>query len=455
MPSQINLIYTDDGGEPRRIALRSPRLSVGRGADNDLCINDTNLSRRHAIVEVIAGRPYISDCGSSNGTTVNGQTVTSAIELYDGDRINLGNSRELIVAIEEATAATDDAVAASATPDANAQAGSPEAGQVSGPAAPASPHAPPAGSASEKVAATALRAPILAGAAIGVILLGALVLFVYSLGGDDKKTRGGDGRAGASNTGVERANATGGRTPGGNAGPRETPRAETNASVNAQASEVASGTPSAATAGDNTDEQIGREVRRAMGRISSDNAPYISETGAADVARKVREYRGSAALAERLRALARGCADVTTLARTNNLKPSLLSYAALAQAESAGGGDPVAVARQMSPKLLTLRATFGTETANSSLLLVAAYPYPFNPSIGSQERTPHPLASKLMEVGGRRSVVETSVARSVWFLREKNAVSAEAYDLVVRLLAVGVIAQNPRQYGVEADPVFC
>ena len=29
------------------------------------------------------------------------------------------------------------------------------------------------------------------------------------------------------------------------------------------------------------------------------------------------------------------------------------------------------------------------------------------------------------------------------------------YDLVVRLLAVGVIAQNPRQYGVEADPVFC
>ena len=289
-----------------------------------------------------------------------------------------------------------------------------------------------------------------------MILLGALVFFVYSLGGDEKKTRGRDGRAGASGTGVERANAAGGLTVNsGNAGPRETPRAEATASaVNAPPNEVASGTNTAA-AGGNTDEQIGREVRRAMSRISSDNAPYISEAGAADVARKVREYRGSAALAERLRALARGCADVTALARTNNLKPSLLSYAALAQAEAAGGGDPVAVARQMSPKLLTLRATFGTETANSSLLLVAAYPYPFDPSIGSQERTPHPLASKLMEVGGRRSVVETSVARSVWFLREKNAVSAEAYDLVVRLLAVGVIAQNPRQYGVEADPVFC
>jgi hypothetical protein len=297
-----------------------------------------------------------------------------------------------------------------------------------------------------------MRAPILAGAAIGIILLGALVFFVYYLGGDEKKTRGRDG---APNAGVGRANAAGGLTGnGGVAGPRETPRAEANASANAQTNEAAPGATPAS--GGSTDEQIGREVRRAMGRISSDNAPYISEAGAADVARKVREYRGSAALAGRLRALARGCADVTALARANNLKPSLLAYAALAQSEgAASGGDPVAVARQMSPKLLTLRATFGTETANSSLLLVAAYPYPFDPSIGSQERTPHPLASKLMEVGGRRSVVETSVARSVWFLREKNAVSEEAYDLVVRLLAFGVIAQNPRQYGVEADPVYC
>jgi hypothetical protein len=108
----------------------------------------------------------------------------------------------------------------------------------------------------------------------------------------------------------------------------------------------------------------------------------------------------------------------------------------------------------MTPKLLTLRATFGTETANSSLLLVAAYPYPFNPPIGSQTRTPHPLAARLTEFGGKRSVVDTSVARSVWFLREKNGISDEAYRLVVRLLAVGAIAQSPRRYGVEADPLW-
>jgi hypothetical protein len=194
-------------------------------------------------------------------------------------------------------------------------------------------------------------------------------------------------------------------------------------------------------------------VRRVMSRISNDDSPYISDEGVRDVASKVREYRGSSSLAGRIRAMSRGCDEVTALARTNNLKPSLLAYAALAESES--GGDPVAAARRMVPKLLLLRATFGTDTANSSLLLVAAYPYPFDPPTGEHTRTPHPLASKLVELGGRNSVISTSVARTVWFLREKNAVTPEAYDLVVRMLAVGVIAQRPQQYGLDAPPVWC
>ena len=68
-------------------------------------------------------------------------------------------------------------------------------------------------------------------------------------------------------------------------------------------------------------------------------------------------------------------------------------YAALAESESGSHGDPVVVARQMMPKLLALRATFGTETANSSLLLVAAYPYPFNPV--SEAKTERRTRSRL------------------------------------------------------------
>jgi hypothetical protein len=194
-------------------------------------------------------------------------------------------------------------------------------------------------------------------------------------------------------------------------------------------------------------------VRRVMARISNDDSPYISDEGARDVARKVKEYGGSSALAGRMRALGRGCAELTALARANNLRPSLLAYAALAESEA--GGDPVEAARRMAPKLLTLRATFGTETANSALLLVAAYPYPFDPVEGERKHRSHPLAARLVKLGGEHPEVAASIARSVWFLRERGGVSQEAYELVVRLLAVGVIAQRPADYGLDAPPVLC
>ncbi|HYO62046.1 MAG TPA: hypothetical protein VER08_00160, partial [Pyrinomonadaceae bacterium] len=204
-----------------------------------------------------------------------------------------------------------------------------------------------------------------------------------------------------------------------------------------------------------SDEQLAQAVRRVMSSMSTaDNAPYLPESGVRDVAAKVRSYGASpSALAERLRAARRACADVNAQAQRINLRPPLLMYAALAESE--GGADPAAAARQMSQKLLTLRATFGTDTANSALLLLAAYPYPFNPPIGTQQRTVHPLYAELIRTGGQRSRVDPAVARTVWFLREQGSLRADAYELVVRTLAIGVIAQNPQRYGVNADPLLC
>jgi hypothetical protein len=41
--------------------------------------------------------------------------------------------------------------------------------------------------------------------------------------------------------------------------------------------------------------------------------------------------------------------------------------------------------------------------------------------------------------------------RNVWFLRQKGALSNEAYEFVLRFLAYGAIAQNPRQFGLDAS----
>jgi hypothetical protein len=75
----------------RVVRLRPPSLVIGRGADADLRLMDTGVSRRHAEIEVDQDGVTIVDLGSTNGTSVNGQRVSRA-QLADGDRIGLGAS---------------------------------------------------------------------------------------------------------------------------------------------------------------------------------------------------------------------------------------------------------------------------------------------------------------------------------------------------------------------------
>jgi hypothetical protein len=78
------------GSETGRVILLSPpSLVIGRGADADLRLTDTGVSRRHAELKVDTNGVTLIDLQSTNGTSVNGQQVSRA-ELADGDRISLG-----------------------------------------------------------------------------------------------------------------------------------------------------------------------------------------------------------------------------------------------------------------------------------------------------------------------------------------------------------------------------
>lgn len=60
-------------------------MVVGRGDDCDLVIRLGVVSRRHARINVVDGVPWVEDLGSTNGTTVNGERVTSAARLKPSD----------------------------------------------------------------------------------------------------------------------------------------------------------------------------------------------------------------------------------------------------------------------------------------------------------------------------------------------------------------------------------
>ncbi|MDT7547472.1 MAG: hypothetical protein QOE99_3582 [Actinomycetota bacterium] len=84
---RLELITGTETG--RVVQLRPPSLVVGRGADADLRLMDTGVSRRHAELRVDDDGVTLVDLKSTNGTTVNNQRVSSAL-LADGDRIGLG-----------------------------------------------------------------------------------------------------------------------------------------------------------------------------------------------------------------------------------------------------------------------------------------------------------------------------------------------------------------------------
>ena len=68
-----------------------------------LVLDDPGISRRHAAVRETASAITVEDLGSSNGTFVNGERISSEAELADGDEIQLGAT---VISVHGAEAAT-------------------------------------------------------------------------------------------------------------------------------------------------------------------------------------------------------------------------------------------------------------------------------------------------------------------------------------------------------------
>jgi pSer/pThr/pTyr-binding forkhead associated (FHA) protein len=71
------------------------KTSLGRHSDNDIFVNVDGISRKHAVISVVADGLQIEDMDSANGTFVNGEKVTKQ-KLNIGDEIKLDNIRFLI-----------------------------------------------------------------------------------------------------------------------------------------------------------------------------------------------------------------------------------------------------------------------------------------------------------------------------------------------------------------------
>lgn len=87
---RARLIMLDDGGEPaNELMLGTERLSIGRGAENSVRLDDDAVSRQHAAIVSKLGSYVLYDLHSENGTLVNDEPIAER-PLTDGDRIQIG-----------------------------------------------------------------------------------------------------------------------------------------------------------------------------------------------------------------------------------------------------------------------------------------------------------------------------------------------------------------------------
>ena len=89
--SRAFLVVQTDGAAPARFDLGGALIAIGRAADNDVILDDPQVSRHHCQLKLQHGAYGFVDLQSRNGSTVNGRPVEE-IALADGDRIRIGNT---------------------------------------------------------------------------------------------------------------------------------------------------------------------------------------------------------------------------------------------------------------------------------------------------------------------------------------------------------------------------
>jgi len=79
-------------GRARSYQISNPCIILGRGEEADIRLEDDEISRKHAMIEIFSKENvYLSDLASANGTFLNGVRIRS-MRVIHGDKIRLGKT---------------------------------------------------------------------------------------------------------------------------------------------------------------------------------------------------------------------------------------------------------------------------------------------------------------------------------------------------------------------------
>jgi class 3 adenylate cyclase/pSer/pThr/pTyr-binding forkhead associated (FHA) protein len=95
------LIISSPDGKNGILELNKPVITVGRGNANDLVLNDSSVSRFHAVIKLRDNSIFIADRGSTNGLVLNDKKINKETELKNGDVALVGLYKLLLENVGE------------------------------------------------------------------------------------------------------------------------------------------------------------------------------------------------------------------------------------------------------------------------------------------------------------------------------------------------------------------
>jgi hypothetical protein len=189
--------------------------------------------------------------------------------------------------------------------------------------------------------------------------------------------------------------------------------------------------------------RIEEDAKQVLRSISRDDKPYsFTENAVKDIHSRVVELSQSTRVEISLTDLKANASTLGSQASKVGLQPGLPMLLGMALANGNDQGGASSAATRGLPLLTSLNKSFGSNEAESCLILIAAF------HEGPGTRRSHPLLRRM-----NRVITNPLTQRNIWYLNEQNVISAEAYALVVDTIACGIIARNPRQFGIQTDPL--
>jgi pSer/pThr/pTyr-binding forkhead associated (FHA) protein len=94
VPIAITVRLLEPAGE-RTVEALAP-VTIGRDREATVFVADAEASRSHARLDAEGGVIFLRDLESRNGTFLNGRRIRSAIEVREGDEIDVGTTRMIV-----------------------------------------------------------------------------------------------------------------------------------------------------------------------------------------------------------------------------------------------------------------------------------------------------------------------------------------------------------------------